>query len=75
MNLHEIQRRHRWGAILVYERRHYRRTHLPRYLVELNGHAIGDFRTLRAAVKFAYEHPRGGGPELDVWTGQPKGQT
>ena len=55
MSLHEIQGRNRWGALMVYERRYYRRNKLPRYLVldMTTDRAVKDCRTLREARAFA----------------------
>jgi len=49
-----------YGVMEVYERQHYRSWHLPRYVVfHRDGRALEDFRTRRAALRWARQNQGG----------------
>jgi hypothetical protein len=49
-----------FGFMEVYERQHHRAWHLPRYVVfHRDGRALEDFRTRRAAFKWAKTNQSG----------------
>ena len=57
---HEIYPVKTFGVMEVYTRRHYRVWHLPKYVVfHRNGRALEDFRTQRAAFKWAATNQNG----------------